>query len=254
MNLNVTNGPPSIRPPRTARWNSLELFSGLTAEDLTAPASLREHTEHELWMNLRAEYDARHLSAFLRSSQISFTPEFWVFEEAWRNDEHNHYLGLRWLYSGLYSMSVEAVDQRLAAQKPDFSQVEHLIADEFTLCVTLAYDEFASARGYAQDFELYEQFGPPPVAQWIRYAARDEMLHHLNAIDLIELHYAERVAEMPRIIDRLIHHDTTEGYEYRSTFLFDHEPDPGHNPFGPEFLRECGKVVCSRFGVEYPVG
>ncbi|MCY1553441.1 hypothetical protein D9M68_899250 [compost metagenome] len=60
------------------------------------------------------------------------------------------------------------------------------MSDEFTILVSIAFDEITSTRAYKQDFKLFDSLGPRCLSTWIRNAARDEAAHYGNALKLIK--------------------------------------------------------------------
>ena len=229
-------------------WSSVELFSQVSHAALIMSDADREEMLDSMWTFVQSEYDSRHLSQFFRKSGLPLSEEFWAFDRAWGRDENNHYLGARWLISAMYGLNQEDVERRVASTPPDFSHVEHLLRDEFSICVALTYDELASARGYAETVDWAKTLGPPQIAKFFRKLARDEMYHHINAREIIACHHRDRVAEIPDVLDRIIDFDTSPGHAYRGTFLFDHTPGAG-NPFDKEYLLKCAHYVCSYFKV-----
>jgi hypothetical protein len=199
-----------------------------------------------LWSDMESEYDAENFCQHLRQSGLSFTPEFQEFEQIWRRDELNHYIGFRQIYSQLYHNSAEEIDRSMAARQPDFAPLQEFLQDEFSICVIVAYDEIATTRSYCQDFRLYKSFGSKPIANWIKYVTKDEGLHYDNALCLIGQHHSHRLPEITGLVERLIEFNLEENHQYKSTFLLNHEQS---EYFTPDFLHQCGDLICQRFGL-----
>jgi hypothetical protein len=232
-----------------SHWSSEEILGDLTSAPLDIGARAMQNVREEMWRNVVAEFDAMHLSDRFRKNERAFSAEFMTFEAVWAHDEMNHYNGLKRIYSTLCGMSESDVDSAVRARKADFSAIEAIIGDEFVACVCLAYDELASVRGYAAAFPLYDGFGPPGLKRWIRLTARDEMLHSLNAQNLLKTVHRHRLSEVPSVLRTIVAHESPDPSAYKGTFLFDHGEAPGDNPFSKDFLRRCANDVCRALGV-----
>lgn len=231
---------------KSALWESRQILDQITFEDLNVTNKLLDRMHDILWSDMESEYDAENFCQYLRQSGLSFTLEFQEFEQIWRRDELNHYIGFRQLYSLLYQNSVEEIDREMAARQPDFGPMQEFLRDEFSICVIVAYDEIATTRSYCQDFWLYKSFGSKPIANWIKYVTKDEGLHYHNALELISQRHRDRLSELASLVERLIEFNLEENHQYKSTFLFNHEQN---EYFTPDFLRKCGDLICQRFGL-----
>lgn len=135
------------------------------------------------------------------------------------------------------------IDTMMAERKPDFTKIEHLISDEFSLLITLAYDELVSALGYKMFVSDFEKFGPPSVVEWVLKASRDEGLHYFNFATVALSAYPERKKEVPEILDRIIEYENSPDMAYKNTFLLDHTPET----FTRKFLNSCAERVIQKF-------
>ncbi len=244
--------PPRAPRVRQVRWQATQLSRTWDSLGTVACPQAKRALHDSLWHSLASEYDARHLSAYLRRQAVPLSPAFWALEAAWAADEQNHFDGLCWLYRRLYEVSAAEVTSRLAQRQPDFAPLSSLLSEEFRLCVVLAFDELASARAYARDIASYASLGAPAVAL-LRKLARDEMLHCRNAVDLLIRLHAPRLAEAEPIIAQVIAHDTSPQFSYRATFLLDQviESSVSTNPAAitgreavgqhVDFLTDCGR-------------
>lgn len=257
----IANAPVTLRTPRVRqiRWTASAVCASWDATSFAAPPATRAALHDSLWHSLTTEYDARHLSAYLRQQAIPLSPAFWAMERAWAEDEQNHCLALSWLYSRLYGVAEPLITDHLRTRQPDFSLLSPLLRDEFRLCVVLAFDELASTRAYARDVATYAQLGAP-AATLLRYAARDEMLHCCNAVDVLVSQHGLRLPEIGPVIDEVIAHDTSPQFSYRATFLLDQIVEPSMPINAPadarrntdelhrEFLRDCGRRLLRLLG------
>jgi hypothetical protein len=231
------------------RWQSEEVLGDLSSVHLNVDGCKVANIREEMWRNLIAEFDAVHLSARLRMKAHVLSREFLQFEETWLSDEINHYNGLKCIFSAVFGESESDLDTAVKAREPDFANVARFIEDEFVACACFAYDELASVRGYVAAFPLYDSFGPPSIKRWIRLTARDEMLHSVNAQNLIRNVHGARLGEVPEVLRTIVDHESSDPDDYKGTFLFDHGEAPGDNPFSRSFLKQCANDVCRYLGV-----
>lgn len=239
---------------RQIRWLTADLQQAWENEAAPPCPRAKAALHDSLWHSLATEYDARHLSAFLRQQPMPLSPAFWAMERAWAEDEDNHFRGLSWLYTRLYDVSEAEIAARLGERTPDFSRLAPLLSDEFRLCVVLAFDELASTRAYAHDAVSYAALGVA-ARILVRRLARDELLHCHNAIDLLVRTQARRLPEVEAVIEWVIAHDTSPQFSYRATFLLDQIIKPvispessSSNPYSTiglsaDFLQDCGRCL-----------
>ncbi|MCH9682819.1 MAG: hypothetical protein K0V04_15390 [Deltaproteobacteria bacterium] len=210
------------RFPRSRPWSSAEVLHGLDREQLAA-TQVGKHAEL-LWYDTVTEYDSqnffRHVGS-LRDGGQRFSADFQAFEDAWLIDERNHYEGYRQLLSMVSGRSEDDIHAEVTSREADFGPVKQLLHDEFSVCVVLAYDELFTAQSCNKDFELFSSSGDPRLARWIRLVARDEGYHFLNIVDVLRRNYAHRRAEVPAMLDTLLHWDEHER-PYQATFVLDH--------------------------------
>ncbi len=229
-------------------WKSINILSNMDL-NIGLDAQTKTSIHDEMWRNVIAEYDANNLSNYLRSNSFNSSPEFSMLWRIWLHDENNHYIGLRRIYCSIYNKCEKEVHKEVISRIPVFMEISHFLKDEFTLCVCLAYDELASARGYGDAFELYDSFGYPCISQWIRLTANDEMNHAINARTLLSTNYKHRLNEVPDILQRVVKEEHINPDDYKATFLFDHGDDQGNNPFTRDFLKKCANDTCSFLSV-----
>lgn len=225
--------------PRCVKWSSQDLLKGITSQHITASPELKKRVHHDLWGDMCAEHDAENLWGYLMAVNIEYSLEFMEALREWRADEQNHYIGLRQICSTLYGIPEEEIEKQMNERVPNFKSIEHLLVDEFMICVVLAYDELVSARGYAIFTDDFKKFGPEAYVKWVRRSARDEALHYQNFVDIARLIHPERLTEAEKIINEISAYETSENYTYHATFLLDHTEET----FERAFLLSCGATV-----------
>lgn len=228
-------------------WTSEAILKDMSPS-IIAESDAMQSFKQELLKNVFAEYDAVNLSNYLKANGI-YSPEFYEFERYWLRDENNHFRGLKKIYSSLFSANEKEIENSASRREGDFSNLVEILDDEFSLCVCLAFDELASTRGYAADFHLYDSFGCFSVSKWIRLAAKDEMLHSINAIKIIKNNHPIQIPNAPSVLKKILSLENGAIGEYKSTFLLDHDSDPGNNPFNEHFLAKCASDVYQYLGL-----
>jgi len=219
-------------------WSSDELLQGISAADLSRTPLDLNAFEPVLWNDLASEYDARFMFEHIRFLLPDRTPQLSSILTLWYQDEANHFVGFRRLYSLFFNQSAAEIDARLARRRPDFSMFEPYFASECELCVLFAFDEIATARSYLADGPFYDQFGIPELGRWIRAVARDEAAHFRNFTTFVRGRFKDRSQEFDAIVDGILELDLAKP-TYEATFVLDHT-GPG---FSRSFLLECARLL-----------
>lgn len=224
--------------PKSIPWNSLQLLGPIRPEDLCCSSEQLLQYEPYIWNDLASENDAERFYRYLENLGLNFSDSFQAVVQLWRMDEFDHYLGFKRLYHLLYSADEISIEQRLDARSDDFGELGEIVRDEFELCLVLAYDEIATARGYRKDFAFYSDFGIESLRRWIKFVAKDEALHYYNFIRVLRTVHRQRLPEAGRVINRILNYDL-KAKEYKATFVLDHKTDQ----FSEPFLKECAEAV-----------
>ena len=202
-------------------WAALR--AGVAARAAEMGGTEREELAALLYPDLFSEYDARFLSAFVRSLDCRLSPHFCACEHVWNRDEELHYTGFRVAYGVLTVQSEESIDARMAARASDvrFEPLRALFEDEFHIACLVAYDELATVRAYRANAPTYERLGPEMVA-FVKRVTADEGRHYRNFFRLIRDRHAHRLDELGDVLERIRAH---EGIPYGNTFVLDHDDD-----------------------------
>ena len=222
--------------PKSRPWSSLNLIGHIGKNAIELQTETIKQFQQTFWDNLCSEYDAENFCLFLEKYDVQLSPEFKAFEFVWRRDEYNHYLGFRHIYSIFYGMSLEAIDSDLKQRPVNFRPILSMLGDEFKICLLLAYDEIATTKSYAADYDFYESFGPEGFLKWIKLVTRDEAYHFNNCMELIGKNFYHRIAEIPNLIDQFVKWDLARN-EYIGTFVLDHEN------YSADFLQSCANIM-----------
>lgn len=234
-NFPITQYVPKSRP-----WSSNKLIGHIEKTSIKLPRETIIQTQKTFWDNLCSEYDAENFCLFLETSRLHLSREFKAFEFVWRRDEYNHYLGFKHIYSIFYEESFEAIDTNLRNRPFDFSPIKSMLEDEFKICLLLAYDEIATTKSYAADYDFYTSLGPKELLIWIKLVTRDEAYHFHNCMELIKNRFYHRIAEIPNLVDQFVKWDIARN-EYIGTFVLDHDN------YSVDFLQSCAKIMKTYF-------
>lgn len=228
--------------PKSLPWHTDELIGQVRRNEIQLDHSIIDEVQHGLWNDLCSEYDAENFCNYLKTSGIPLSEDFKAFEYVWRRDEFNHYLGFRKIYSLLYDIPEEQLKNEVENRPVNFDPLQSMLEDEFKICLLIAYDEIATTKNYASEYEFYASFGPGSFLRWIKNVTRDEAYHFNNCMELIGKNFRNRIDEIPPLVDSFINWDLN-GEEYQGTFILDHD--------GPYFTREvlkaCGDTIKNYF-------
>ena len=174
----------------------------------------REALRECLYWDMVSEYDARFLTDYLRTLDISFSDEFRASERQWARDEQRHFEGFAAVYDQLFGMPPD-----LDTRRADFGPVAHLFGSEFEICCLMAYDELSTIRGFRVNLHLYDRLGPA-FGAFVREVIADEGRHYGAFSSVLRKVHAHRLQEAPEVVARV---RATEGTPYTNTFVLDHE-------------------------------
>jgi hypothetical protein len=209
-------------------WESTSMLSCISPNN-TSRALARDPGFREILRNdATSEFDANNLCDYLekrvQAGSLVLSAEFMKFEKAWRRDEMNHALGFAMLEAFLYDVTVEDVFAELRSAEPNFTPLAErgFFEDEFTTAVVIAYDEISTTLSYRDDqITRYPKFNNPVMIEWIRRVANDEGHHFRNIVSLIKTKHANRICEIPKLVERIWEWELSE-HTYGRTFVLDH--------------------------------
>lgn len=211
---------------KTYDWSSVDLLKNLTPSSITCCKEKIKERQRHFWHDMSSEFDSKHfLNHLMKRRDLSLSDEFVEFVCLWHLDEQNHYRGLRKINSVLYNQSEESIERKIKAREPNFDSISQFLRDEFTILLSIAFDEITSTRAYKQDFYLFDSLGPPCLSRWIRNAARDEAAHYGNAIKILKLNHTSRLEEAESILDDIVKFEGSDTFTYQNTFILDHDTD-----------------------------
>lgn len=204
-----------------------------------------ERMQPFIWRDLCSESDSDNFLHWLRSfGPGGYSTEFEVFLSRWIEDERRHAASFLKLYSELYSVPYDLINQMLAQRIVNFDPIASFLEDEFSVCVLIAYDEIATVMSYQQDVAFYDLLDKRTHGKLIRNVIKDEGQHFSSILDVIERCHSDRLGEIPSKLGRLLQWDIAKP-EYQNTFVMDHSTFY----FTPEILARCVHHVLKYFDV-----
>ena len=194
-----------------------------------------------------SEGDARVLYDYLMSRRAELSQDFLTMLEFWLEDELKHYEALRRTYHCLTGISYPTMDRRFEARIHNFEPIQTLLREEFTILVTLMFDEIGSVYSYRRDLNEYYRYFGSSIEQIAHHLVRDEGTHFGNAAELILLHHSHRLAEVAPLLQKIVALEHSLG-KYHQSFFLDHAQE--QHRFPPSFNRLIARVVLARLGLE----
>ncbi|MGB3202069.1 MAG: hypothetical protein WBA99_14290 [Nodosilinea sp.] len=214
-----------------------------------APAGVWQNFCSLLSRDVYSEGDSQALYDYVMSRQAEMTPDFLAMLRLWLVDELKHYEALRRTYHNLSGVSFAAMDRCFSERVHDFEPLQIALQDEFTLLVTLMFDEIGSVYSYRRDLaEYYQHFGTN-IQKIGHHLVKDEGMHFNNAAELLLAHHQHRLGEVKAFLQQI---SQLEGSlkTYYKTFFLDHAQEQYRFP--KHFNQVISRVILARLGLGQP--
>jgi hypothetical protein len=214
-----------------------------------APIGVLANFRQLLSRDVFSEADARVLYEYLMVRKAEFGPGFLAMLELWLADETKHYEALRRVYHGISGVSFAEMDRLFDDRVHEIAPIALVLADEFTILVTMMFDEIGSMYSYRRDLvEYYRHFGPA-VQKIGHYLIKDEGMHFGNAAELLLADHADRLGEVAPLLQQIAALENRLG-KYYKTFFLDHAQEQFRFP--PHFSAVIIRVILARLGLGVP--
>jgi len=205
---------------RKPHWQSCEIL--LDNKHILVPEANGHHIRQVLFFDLLSEYDARIFSAYIDASDLQLSESFQARQKEWLIDEANHFDGFKIVNLRL-GRTAEEVEVATLGRFGVFDEVDHLLTDEFSTAILLAYDEMATVEGYKADLEMYDSFGEE-MSRFIRLVIADEAQHYYKFLSLLKNLHSHRLGEVGEKLKLIREADAALRQKpYAATFVLDHE-------------------------------
>jgi hypothetical protein len=214
-----------------------------------APKGVHPNFCNLLSRDVYSEGDAQALYDYIMTRSTQMSPAFLAMLDLWLEDELKHYEALRRTYHCLAGVDFTEMNCQFAARIHEIKPIELVLADEFTMLVTMMFDEIGSVYSYRRDlWEYYRHFGAA-IQKIGHHLVKDEGMHFNNAAELLLTHHQHRLGEVPGLLDRI---STLEKslQKYHQTFFLDHAQEQYRFP--PQFNSVLIRLILARLGLGQP--
>jgi hypothetical protein len=168
-----------------------------------APPDVIDNFTNLLSRDVYSEGDSQSLYDYIVERQEEMSPAFLAMMELWLADELKHYEALRRTYHCISGMGFAAMDQQFSARVHEIEPIQMVLQDEFTLLVTLMFDEIGSVYSYRRDLqEYYRHFGTP-IQKIGHHLIKDEGMHFNNAAELLLTQHRHRLGEVAELLKQI---------------------------------------------------
>jgi hypothetical protein len=213
---------------------------------LNAPAGVLDNFRQLLSRDVFSEADSQVLYEYLMARKAELNPGFLAMLELWLADEIKHYEALRRVYHGISGVSFAEMDRLFGDRVHETEPIELVLADEFTILVTMMFDEIGSVYSYRRDLvEYYCHFGPA-VQKIGHHLVKDEGMHFSNAAELLLANHLDRLDAVEPLLYKISALENRLG-KYYKTFFLDHAQEQFRFP--PHFNAVIIRVILARLGL-----
>ena len=215
-----------------------------------APTGVVENFKNLLSRDIFSEGDAQILYDYLMQRQDDFSASFLNMLQRWLQDELKHYEALRRTYHGVSGVSYAEMNRLFQERIHEIQPIAMVLKDEFTILVTMMFDEIGSVYSYRRDLrEYYCHFGIE-IQKIGHHLLKDEGMHFSNAAELLLEHHGDRLYQVAPLLHDISNLENHLGKYYKSFFL-DHAQEQFRFP--PNFNAVIIQVVLARLGLaQYP--
>lgn len=186
-----------------------------------APPEIHSNFCNLLSRDVYSEGDSQSLYDYIQSRSDEMSPEFLAMLDLWLEDERKHYEALRRTYHCIAGVDFADMNRQFAARVHEIEPIEMVLVDEFTLLVTLMFDEIGSVYSYRRDlWEYYRHFGTA-IQKIGHHLVKDEGMHFNNAAELLLTKHHHRLGEVKGLLERISALEKSL-QKYHKTFFLDH--------------------------------
>jgi hypothetical protein len=204
---------------------------------------------HLLSRDVYSEGDSQILYNYIIERRAEMSPAFLAMIELWLEDELKHYEALRRTYHCIAGVDFATMNQQFAERIHEIQLIEMVLENEFTLLVTLMFDEIGSVYSYRRDLqEYYRHFGS--VIQKVgHHLVKDEGMHFNNAAELLLTQHQHRLGEVKSFLEQIAELEKSL-QNYHKTFFLDHAQEQYRFPVN--FNSVIIRLILARLGLGLP--
>ena len=214
---------------------------------IDTPQSITQNFCHLLSRDVYSEGDSQILYDYLLSRRGEMSNEFLKMLDRWLEDELKHYEALRRTYHCVAGVSFKQMNNLFEQRVHNFEPIKTLLKDEFTILVTLMFDEIGSVYSYRRDLNEYYSYFGLEIRQIGHHLVKDEGVHFSNAAELILLNHSQRLGEVKLLLQNIVKLENSLG-KYHKAFFLDHAQEQHRFPHNFNLL--ISQVVLARLGLE----
>jgi tetratricopeptide (TPR) repeat protein len=193
-----------------------------------------------------SEGDSQALYHYIADRKQQMSLEFLAMLELWLEDELKHYEALRRTYHCVSGVDFVTMDRQFDQRIHETAPIEMVLADEFTLLVTMMFDEIGSVYSYRRDLqEYYRHFGKA-ILKIGHHLVKDEGMHFNNAAELLLTHHSHRLNEVPDFLEKISALEQSL-QKYHKTFFLDHAQEQYRFPL--HFNSVITRLILARLGL-----
>jgi hypothetical protein len=194
-----------------------------------------------------SEGDSQSLYDYIMTRADEMSPAFLAMLDLWLEDELKHYEALRRTYHCVAGVDFAEMNYQFGQRVHEIDPIKMALADEFTLLVTMMFDEIGSVYSYRRDLrEYYRHFGTA-IQKIGHHLVKDEGMHFNNAAELLLTHHQHRLGEVKGLLARIAALEQSL-HEYYNTFFLDHAQEQYRFP--PHFNSVLIRSILARLGLE----
>jgi hypothetical protein len=211
-----------------------------------APKDVYRNFCHLLSRDVYSEGDSQSLYDYIMTRFDEMSPAFLAMLDLWLEDELKHYEALRRTYHCLAGVDFAEMNRQFAARIHEIKPIELVLADEFTLLVTMMFDEIGSVYSYRRDlWEYYRHFGTA-IRKIGHHLVKDEGMHFNNAAELLLTYHQHRLGEVKGLLEQISALEQSL-HKYHQTFFLDHAQEQYRFP--PHFNSVLIRSILARLGL-----
>lgn len=210
------------------------------------PPEVYDNFCHLLSRDVYSEGDSQPLYDYVMTRREEMSLEFLAMLDLWLADELKHYAALRRTYHCVAGVSFAEMNRQFALRVPELEPIAMVLKDEFTLLVTLMFDEIGSMYSYRRDlWEYYRHFGKE-IQKVGHHLVQDEGMHFNNAAELLLTHHQHRFGEVPELLANISVLEKSL-QKYHHSFFLDHVQEQYRFP--PQFNAVLIQFILARLGL-----
>jgi hypothetical protein len=235
------------------RWDLdavLPIDYALTHQQLAlVPPEVYTNFCNLLGRDVYSEGDSQSLYDYIITRSAQMSPAFLAMLDLWLEDELKHYEALRRTYHCIAGVKFAEMNRQFAQRVHEIEPIAMVLADEFTLLVTLMFDEIGSVYSYRRDlWEYYRHFGTA-IQKIGHHLVKDEGMHFNNAAELLLANHQQRLGEVPELLEQIANLEQNL-HKYHQTFFLDHAQE--QHRFPQHFNSAMTQLILERLGLSTP--